>query len=115
LEKSPRKPANPDIELTAGVKAKELRFDHVPDTKVDPPAQTERENLPEQVRPEHAGTTFRNVSIDVRIADDLNINYPSGWEVVKETQTGGTERVRNPDMPGQATDTRDQATQEEKR
>jgi hypothetical protein len=66
-------PERPDIELTAGVKARELRFDEVPETEVHPPAQTERENLPEEVRPEHAGVTFRNVSVRMRIANELTV------------------------------------------
>jgi hypothetical protein len=69
-------PEGPDIELTAGVRARELRFDEVPETEVHPPAQTERENLPEEVRPEHAGVTFRNVSVRMRIANELTVTEP---------------------------------------
>jgi len=67
-------PKNPDIEFTANVKARELRFDEVPDTKVHPPAQTERENLPDEVRPEDAGTTFHNASVKLRIASELTVS-----------------------------------------
>jgi len=77
-------PENPDIEFTAAVKARELRFDEVPDTEVHPPAQTERENLPEKVRPADAGTTFRNISIQVRIANELTVSEPAQWEEPKE-------------------------------
>ena len=66
-------PDGPDIELTADVKARELRFDEVPQTDVNPPAQTERENLPEKVRPEHAGTTFRHISVRMRVANELTV------------------------------------------
>jgi hypothetical protein len=66
----------PDIEVTADVKARELRFDEVPETEVHPPAQTERENLPEKVRPEHAGITFRNISVRMRIANELTVTGP---------------------------------------
>ncbi len=66
----------PDIELTADVKARELRFDEVPQTEVHPPAQTERENLPEEVRPEHAGVTFRNIGVRMRIANELTVTEP---------------------------------------
>jgi hypothetical protein len=66
----------PDIELTADVKARELRFDEVPQTEVHPPAQTERKNLPEEVRPEHAGVTFRNISVRMRIANELTVTEP---------------------------------------
>ncbi len=69
-------PENPDIEFTAEVRARELRFDEVPDTEVHPPAQTERENLPEKVQPEDAGTTFRNISVQLRIANELTVSEP---------------------------------------
>jgi hypothetical protein len=87
LKNHPHNPEKPDIEFTAGVKARELRFDEVPDTEVHPPAQTERENLPEKVRPEHAGTTFRNVSIKVRIANELTVSEPSRRVQPKEGET----------------------------
>ena len=66
----------PDIEIAADVKARELRFDEVPETEVHPPAQTERENLPEEVRPEHAGVTFRNISVRMRVANELTVTEP---------------------------------------
>ena len=66
----------PDIELTAEVKARELRFDEVPETEVNPPAQTERENLPEEVRPEHTGVTFRDISVRMRVANELTVTEP---------------------------------------
>ncbi len=69
-------PERPDIELTAGVKARELRFDEVPETEVHPPAQTERENLPEEVRAEHAGVTFRNIRVRMRITNELTVTEP---------------------------------------
>jgi hypothetical protein len=81
------KPENPDIELTADVKAKELRFDEVPDTEVHPPAQTERENLPEEIRLADAGTTFRNVSVRLRIASELTVSEPDRREESKEGET----------------------------
>ena len=80
-------PENPDIEFTAAVKARELRFDEVPDTEVHPPAQTERENLPEKVRPADAGTTFRNISVKLRIANDLTVSEPDQWEEPREGET----------------------------
>jgi hypothetical protein len=87
LKNSPHKPEHPDIEFTAGVKARELRFDEVPDTEVHPPAHTERENLPEKVRPEHAGTTFRDVSIKVRIANELTVSEPDRRGLPKEGES----------------------------
>ncbi len=71
---------NPDIEFTANVRARELRFDEVPDTEVYPPAQTERENLPDEVRPSDAGTTFRNASVKLRITSELTVSEPDRRE-----------------------------------
>jgi hypothetical protein len=82
-------PENPDIEFTAEVRARELRFDEVPDTEVHPPAQTKRENLPEKVRPADVGTTFRNVSVQLRIANELTVSEPNQREELRE---GDTER-----------------------
>jgi hypothetical protein len=67
---------NPDIDLTAKVKARELCFDEVPETEVrfwghperDSVSETERKNLPEEVRP---GVTYRDVSVRLRIASEL--------------------------------------------
>jgi hypothetical protein len=77
-------PGAPDIEIAAGVKARELRFDEVPNTGVHPPAQTKRENLPEKVRPEDAGTTFRNISVQLRIANEPIVSEPDQWEELRE-------------------------------
>ncbi len=86
MKKRPNRSENPDIELTAGVEARELRFDEVPDTEVHPPAQTQRENLPEKVRPADAGTTFRNVSVQLRIASELTVSEPDRWKESKEVE-----------------------------
>src|SRR3712207_8514823 len=64
-----------------------FRSDEVPDTEVHPPAQTKRENLPDPVRQEHAGITFRNVSIDVRIANELTLGDPRSEEHTSELQS----------------------------
>lgn len=93
MKKRPHKPENPDIEFTASVKAEKLRFDEVPDTEVHPPAQTERENLPEEVRQEHAGITFRDVSVKVRIANELNVDESEEGEIggsISGTDNSGT-------------------------
>jgi hypothetical protein len=58
----------PDVEMSASVKARELRFAVVPDTKVwvegEPDVTSdsgkERENLPEEVEP---GVTYRDVRV----------------------------------------------------
>ncbi len=67
---------NPDISFTANVKARELRFDEAPETKVrfwgDPDSDsvsgTERKNLPEEVRQD---IVYRDVSVRLRIASEL--------------------------------------------
>jgi hypothetical protein len=96
------KPENPDIELTADVKARELRFDEVPDTEVHPPAQTERENLPEKVQPVHAGITFRDISVEVRIANELTVSEPDQWKESRGEQTKGLMRDHDSDKPSHA-------------
>ena len=94
-------PENPDIELTAEVRARELRFDEVPDTEVHPPAQTERENLPEQVRPEHEGVTFRDIRVRLRIANELTVSEPNEWEELREGDTERFEHRRDSSKPSQ--------------
>ena len=84
-------PKRPDIEFTANVKARELRFEEVPETEVNPPAQTKRENLPEEVGPEHAGVTFRNVGVHLRIANELT--------ATELDERGGRRRDRKPKSP----------------
>ncbi len=67
---------NPDIDFVADAKARELRFDEVPDTEVrfrgysehNSVSGTERENLPEEVR---SGVVYRNISVKLRIAAEL--------------------------------------------
>jgi pyruvate/2-oxoglutarate dehydrogenase complex dihydrolipoamide acyltransferase (E2) component len=66
----------PDIEFSANVKARELRFEEVPETEVrfwghperNSVSVNERKNLPEEVR---QGVTYRNVSVRSRIASEL--------------------------------------------
>jgi hypothetical protein len=72
----PDRPENPDIELTADVKARELRFEEVPETEVRFPGYperesasgTDRENLPDEVEP---GVTYRDPRVRLRIASKL--------------------------------------------
>lgn len=69
-------PKRADIELTASIRADELRFKEVPETDVsftgDPGHRStsgaERENLPEKVDP---GVTYRDVRVDYRLATRL--------------------------------------------
>ena len=79
----------PNIEFTANVRAREMRFDEVPETEVrfrgQPErasvSETERENLPEKVR---RGVTYRNFSLRLRIATKLIETEPGLWEKAKE-------------------------------
>jgi hypothetical protein len=62
-----------DLEITANVTARELRFEAVPDPKVEFTGQprrdtvweAERQNLPRPVEP---GVTYRNIGIQLRIS-----------------------------------------------
>jgi hypothetical protein len=64
--------AEPDLSITARVTADSLRFEKVPNPRVEFTGQprretvwkSERENLPEQVQP---GVTYRNIGITLRI------------------------------------------------
>jgi hypothetical protein len=64
--------AQPDLSITARVTAESLRFEKVPNPKVEFTGQprrdtvwdSQREHLPEQVRP---GVTYRNIGITLRI------------------------------------------------
>ena len=87
-EKRPEALETPDIEFTANVRAREMRFDEVPETEVRFRGQperasvsgTERENLPEKVR---RGVTYRNFSLRLRIATELIESEPNPWEKAK--------------------------------
>ena len=77
MEKKPLdRPENPDIELTADVKMRRLRFEEVPETEVRFPGHperesvwgTERENLPDEVEP---NVTYRDPRVRLRIATAL--------------------------------------------
>lgn len=108
-------PENPDIEFTAEVRARELRFDEVPDTEVHPPAQTERENLPEKVRPADAGTTFRNVSVQLRIASELTVSEPNQWEELREGEIERFVRRHDSGKPGQESGQKAEETAKERK
>ena len=82
-------PENPDIDFIANLKARELRFDKVPETKVrfrgdielDCVSGTERKNLPEEVR---RGVTYHDVSVRLRIASELADTVPDLGTTSKE-------------------------------
>lgn len=69
----PSRPYRADIELTASVKANQLRFDESPQTEVrfsgqpdhESAAGSDRTNLPERVDP---GVTYRDIRVDYRLA-----------------------------------------------
>jgi hypothetical protein len=71
------RPENPDIEFTANVKARELRFEEVPENEVrfsgspgrESVSGTERENLPEEVE---EGVTYRDARVRLRIASKIS-------------------------------------------
>jgi hypothetical protein len=92
VREHPDKHVNPDIELTADVKARELRFEDVPETDVHPPAQTERENLPEEVEP---GVTYRNPRVRLRIASSL---VDAEADPQGERYNAGVERPEDSDV-----------------
>ena len=87
----PDKPENPDIEFTANVKAKELRFEEVPETEVrftgepghESASGTDRENLPDEVEP---GVTHREPKVRLRIASALARDDPELWKWFEEEQ-----------------------------
>ena len=99
----PDKPENPDIEFTADVRAKELRFEEVPETEVrfsgnperESASGTDRENLPDEVEP---GVTYRDPEVRLRIASALARDDPDLQEwferVRKEGKEGPTRRKK---------------------
>ena len=66
----------PDVEISASVRAQELRFECKPEVRVgayaDAPAQaestSERENLPDDLEP---GVTYKNFAVRWRLAARL--------------------------------------------
>ena len=67
---------NPDVEISARVKSRKLRFEEVPETETrfwGSPGRrsvsgTERENLPDEVE---SGVTYRDPGVRLRIASEL--------------------------------------------
>lgn len=67
---------NPDVEISARVKSREMRFEEVPETRTrflgsserESVSGTERENLPDEVE---SGVIYRNSSVRLRIASEL--------------------------------------------
>ncbi|HET7480090.1 MAG TPA: hypothetical protein VFJ72_11305 [Rubrobacteraceae bacterium] len=75
-EKRPDVSETPDIEITAGVKTRRLRFEKVPETEVrfrgypdrESVSGTDRENLPDRVE---RGVTYRDARVRLRIASEI--------------------------------------------
>ncbi|MET8869597.1 hypothetical protein ABZW11_42270 [Nonomuraea sp. NPDC004580] len=72
----PERPENPDVEISATAKAKELRFHDRPKVVVRAHAEpdgecfwgSDRTNLPDQVEPD---VTYQDVRIDFRLGAKL--------------------------------------------
>lgn len=99
----PDKPKNADIEFTADVKARELRFEEVPDPEVrfsghperESASGTDRKNLPDEVEPD---VTYRNPEVRLRIASALARDDPDlqGWfeKAQEDDKEGPTRRKK---------------------
>ena len=80
-ERRPNISETPDIEITAGVKTRRLRFEKSPETVVkfwgnperESVSGTERENLPERVE---RGVTYRDARVRLRIASEVAQEKP---------------------------------------
>jgi hypothetical protein len=87
-----RKGERPDVDIRTAVRAKELRFDKVPETRVwfsgDPDmrasVRSERKNLPEEVEPD---VTYRDVS--VRWTAGARVVHPA--DAAEESEEDGSE------------------------
>lgn len=98
-KKRPDRPENPDIEFTADVKAKELRFEEVPETEVrftghprrESASGTDRENLPEEVEP---GVTYREPEVRLRIATALARDDPELQKWFREVREDAKDEKR---------------------
>lgn len=77
----------PDVEISASVRAKELRFERKPEVETSAWGEPEvsgesvshRENLPEEVRAEE---TYRDIAVDWRLAAILE--DPPGDDMAEE-------------------------------
>ncbi|MFB4313745.1 hypothetical protein [Actinomadura sp. 21ATH] len=77
----PERPERPDVEITASVRADELVFHEEPEVDVAHAAEpagesasgSTRTNLPDRVR---AGTVYRDVHVDFRVAAKLRERGP---------------------------------------
>jgi cytidyltransferase-like protein len=58
--------------------------------------------LPEKVQPVHAGITFRDVSVEVRIANELTVSQSDRWKESRGEQTESFMRDHDSDKPSHA-------------
>ena len=105
-----------DVAITARVKARELRFDVVPNPSVEFPCkpncetswEAERENLPTPVQP---GVTYRNIGIRLKItsvfsdidrivAEALGEIPLTEVSLTADVKTTGTDESTKPSNPG---------------
>jgi hypothetical protein len=78
------RPQNPDIELDAGVRMRELRFEEAPHPEVSFMGNTgrtsvwksRRENLPDEVQ---EGVIYRDARIRLQIATEMVNGDPGFW------------------------------------
>lgn len=89
-----------DVSITAKVEAKELKFEVVPNPKVDFPGTTgrktewssERKNLPESVEP---NVIYRDIGIKLKIVsvfDDIDKIVDEALGIKPQTETPTTEK-----------------------
>lgn len=98
----PSKPENADVEIVAGAKTSELRFEKVPETETrflgssrrQAASGSDRYNLPRKVEP---WVTYRDASIRWRAAVKLDaddrLRYPLGGEA--EEPRGSSREARS--------------------
>ena len=100
--------ANADLSITARVTAESLRFEKVPNPRVEftgrPERQTvwesDRENLPQEVRP---GVTYRNIGITLRITSVFADIDRIVAEALGEVPTNEDARPATPQPPATST------------
>ena len=96
---------NSDLVITATVRARELKFEIVPDPKVEFPGRadrqtvwdSDRENLPEKVEP---GVTYRDIGIRLRIYSRFAEIQRIVLEAIDEDQPpGGNGEIGSTALP----------------
>lgn len=78
----PASPESPDVEIAAGARARELRFEETPGTETrfwgdhrrESASGSDRDNLPSEIEPQ---VIYRNAGIRWRAASKLTVDYRS--------------------------------------